>query len=208
MNELINNINDNSNVADNSTLGKPKVFIWGTFDCLHNGHKHFLMKASQFGILYVIVVPSFAKVINKEYCPKKTEVERKNDLIHFGKVENNIIENVFIDCFQYGLKSLMLIKPDVVVLGYDQNNIWDGLLLQLLNYYGFYPQIIRFKKNEIIINHNGMRNNFERDLEKYKHLLEHKRRFLCKCNSISNDLIYNTINEIPLNNPTFLSKVF
>lgn len=122
-----------------------RVLVWGTFDALHNGHKEFLKKARNYGRLYVIIVPSFMKQINKGYLPKKDEYQRRKELLYFGKVENdNLIENVYIDCFTYGMKSIFLIQPDIVIFGYDQKSIYDKLLLSLLKYYEINVSTINF----------------------------------------------------------------
>lgn len=111
----------------------PKVFTWGTFDGLHEGHKEFLKRVAQFGKLHVIVIPSAKKFENSGYYPVKTEDERRSDLLHFGKVENdNLIEDVFIDCFDYGLKSLITIQPDIFCFGYDQDADWDKGLIKFI----------------------------------------------------------------------------
>ena len=68
------------------------VATWGAFDCLHDGHKKFLLKASEFGKLNVIIIPSQIKFINKGYYPIKNEFDRKNDLLYFGKIlHKNVI---------------------------------------------------------------------------------------------------------------------
>lgn len=125
-----------------------KVFVWGTFDCLHQGHKEFLLRAKQLGELYVIIIPSHIKYINSGYFPLKSEFKRKNELIQFGKVKiKNLIENVFIDCFTYGLKTLLTIQPDIFCFGYDQTKIWDKLLIQYLNYFSINPTIVTLPTN-------------------------------------------------------------
>lgn len=127
------------------------------------------------GKLFVIVVPSFAKVFNKEYRPKKSAIERRSDLIHFGK-NHNIIENVLIDCYQFGLRSLILLKPDIFVFGYDQDTVWDRLLPQFLTYFGIRPKFVKFPKTDILM-HNGQNGKFSLELENYQSLLERKRAF-------------------------------
>lgn len=184
MNELVYNIFEKNKLPDNlklvySKLGQPKVATWGTFDCLHDGHKEFLIKASRLGKLFVIVVPSFAKVFNKEYKPNKTALERRADLIQFGKVHNNIFQDVLIDCYQFGLRSLILLKPDVFVFGYDQNTIWDRLLPQFLSCFGLKPEFVKFPKTDVLM-HNGENGNFSLDLEPYQELLIKKRTFFSK----------------------------
>lgn len=186
MNELAYNIFEKNKFPDNlklvdSKLDQPKVVAtWGTYDCLHDGHKEFLLKASRLGKLFVIVVPSFAKVFNKEYKPHKTALERRADLIEFGKVHNNIFQDVLIDCYQFGLKSLILLKPDVFVFGYDQDTIWDRLLPQFLSCFGLKPEFVKFPKTDVLM-HNGENGNFIRlESKTYQELLIRKRAFFSK----------------------------
>lgn len=109
------------------------VFTWGTFDCLHDGHKEFLKKIGQLGRLYIIVIPSQKKFENSGYVPVKDEFQRRADLLHFGKVETiDLIEEVFIDCFEYGLKSILEVRPEIFCLGYDQDAIWDKNLIRFI----------------------------------------------------------------------------
>lgn len=186
MNELAYNIFEKHKLPDysnlvNPKLAQPKVATWGTFDCLHDGHKEFLLKASQLGKLFVIVVPSFAKIFNKEYKPKKSAIERRADLIQFGK-DHGIIENVLIDCYQFGLKSLILLKPDIFVFGYDQNAVWDRLLPQFLSCFNVKPEFIKFPKTDVLM-HNGQNGNFSLKLDEYQSLLESKRKLYVKSNA-------------------------
>ncbi len=185
MNELTYNIFGKRNLPNNLTLvnpklAQPKVATWGTFDGLHAGHKEFLLKASQLGKLFVIVVPTFAKIFNKNYKPIKSAIERRADLIQFGK-DHGIIENVLIDCYQFGLKSLILLKPDIFVFGYDQNAVWDRLLPQFLSCFGLKPEFVKFPKTDVLM-HNGQNGNFSLELDKYKSLLESKRKLYIKSN--------------------------
>lgn len=183
MNGLADDISRKRKLIDNSKLYLPKVATWGTFDCLHEGHKEFLLKASQLGKLFVIVVPSFAKVFNKEYKPIKSVIERRADLIQFGKF-HNIIENVLIDCYQFGLKSLILLKPDIFVFGYDQNTVWDRLLPQFLRCFDLRPEFKRLPQTEKLL-HNGQNGNYSRDLENYQNFLEIKRTYYMKSNQFN-----------------------
>lgn len=197
MNELTYNIFEKNKLSDNSKLDRPKVATWGTFDCLHDGHQEFLIKASQLGRLFVIIVPSFAKIFNKEYKPKKSVIERRDELIQFGKTHNNIIQNVLIDCYQFGLRSLILLKPDIFIFGYDQNTVWDRLLPQFLSCFGLKPEFVKFPKTDVLM-HNGQNGNFSLDLDKYQSLLESKRTFCTKLNPFE----YETPHLVRLVNST------
>jgi cytidyltransferase-like protein len=109
---------------------RPKVFTWGTFDNLHDGHKEFLRRLSLLGRLYVIVIPSENKYENNGYYPEKDAPARKQELLFFGKIENNnLIEDVFIDSYSKGLRVLLEHNPDIFCFGYDQSAMWNQKLM-------------------------------------------------------------------------------
>ena len=100
-----------------------RVAVWGTFDLLHAGHIEFLERASQFGDLYVIVIPDEQALRNKGYLPDNDTETRKNNLERLP-----FVKQVFIDCIEMGLDCLSEIHPDFFVLGYDQDNFWENIL--------------------------------------------------------------------------------
>ena len=107
-----------------------RVCTWGTFDGLHKGHTEFLTHASEFGKLLVIVVPSEVKLQNNGYLPLRNEYQRKQDLLLLGK--GRIIDDVVIDCYEWGLKSVLKFRPDIFVFGYDQSRYWKNKVLSFL----------------------------------------------------------------------------
>lgn len=130
-----------------------KICTWGTFDCLHDGHKEFLRKLSFVGELYVIVVPSKIKLENSGYLPRRNEFERKNDLVRFGQIENpGLIAGVFIDYFTNGLDSLCQINPHIFCLGYDQESQFDEKIIAFAHSHNLQAMFIRM----ITANGNGI----------------------------------------------------
>ncbi len=69
-----------------------KIIASGTFDRLHDGHKHFLMRAFSKG--YVLIgLTSENMVKNKPYAEKIQNYEtRKNNLIKFLEEKEKIID--------------------------------------------------------------------------------------------------------------------
>ncbi|MCL4708556.1 adenylyltransferase/cytidyltransferase family protein [bacterium] len=126
------------------------VFTWGTFDCLHDGHKEFLKRLRQLGKLNVIVIPSEKKIENNGYRPLKDEFQRRDDLLNFGKIENqDLIEQVYIDCFDYGLASILAKRPNIFCLGFDQSEIWEKKIIEFMQEHKINATFIR------ILNENG-----------------------------------------------------
>ena len=106
-----------------------KVLAFGTFDILHKGHIYFLNEAKKFGkeLIVVIARDKTVKEIkgknskNNEEC-RVRELEKEgiaNKIILGNKSENkyDIIEEI---------------KPDIIVLGYDQNHFTKNLGEELL----------------------------------------------------------------------------
>ena len=70
-----------------------KVIASGTFDRLHEGHKHFLMSAFKVGYVY-IGLTSDTMIKNKEYSDSIQNYEtRKDKLIQYLSDENKNIGN-------------------------------------------------------------------------------------------------------------------
>ncbi len=95
-----------------------KILAFGTFDILHIGHLNYLKQAKELhkaAKLHVII----SRDINAEKIKGKK-------LIHNEDERLEIIKNIkFVDYATLGekediFKSVKKIKPDIVVLGYDQ----------------------------------------------------------------------------------------
>jgi len=119
-----------------------KIFVWGTFDLLHVGHRRFLQAARGFGDqLYVVVVPDKAVVENKGRKPihdERTRCQRVQSL--------DYVTTAFIDSFEQGLRSVEKIRPSMVCLGYDQSEVWSKRLVKLLASKGLHPEFRRLEK--------------------------------------------------------------
>ncbi|PIO06491.1 hypothetical protein COT29_00860 [Candidatus Micrarchaeota archaeon CG08_land_8_20_14_0_20_59_11] len=92
-----------------------KVVVCGAFDPLHLGHVRLLKKAKERGRLYVVVARDGNIRRIKKREPFYTEKER----MEFLK-EMRCIDEVVLGEKSDLLSVLRRIKPDVVVLGYDQ----------------------------------------------------------------------------------------
>ncbi|KKU90842.1 MAG: FAD synthase [Candidatus Jorgensenbacteria bacterium GW2011_GWA1_48_11] len=103
------------------------VFVWGTFDIIHDGHLSFFKAAKALGDrLYVIVLPDKYLADHKRGIAKKENIRRENLL------NNPIIDGVFIDSLHDGFSCFEKVKLDIFCFGYDQNNEWQNKLREYL----------------------------------------------------------------------------
>ncbi len=114
------------------------IFVWGTFDILHDGHIALLKEASSLGDLYVIVIPDVRmNGVKPLYFTQDKRVENLKKL--------DYIKEVIVDSFP-DIKCFLKIRPDIFMLGYDQESEWEEILREFLE--ENYPrcEIVRSKK--------------------------------------------------------------
>lgn len=115
-----------------------KVLVFGTFDEIHKGHTFFLKEASKLGDLYISIATDIVTKILKGHLPVHDEKKRQ---IEVEKLE--IAKEVLIGETEiHSWKTIKMIKPDIVALGYDQKKIKDSLPL-LAKELGFKIKIIK-----------------------------------------------------------------
>jgi FAD synthetase len=93
-----------------------KVLVFGTFDHLHPGHRYVLNQAAERGELNVVVARDATVQRIKNLTPQHDEVERKK-MIETAYPGANVILG---DTKDY-LVPVKAIKPDLILLGYDQH---------------------------------------------------------------------------------------
>ncbi len=117
-----------------------KVMAFGSFDILHEGHKHYLREAKSYGDYLLVVVARDENILkfkgrkprnNENY---RLEQVRKPELADEAVLGNK--EDVF--------KVLEEFKPDVICLGYDQK-VGLGKLQEELKKRKLKAEIIRAK---------------------------------------------------------------
>jgi len=95
-----------------------KGIVFGVFDGLHAGHKHFLSKAkAKCDELVVVVAPDEAARVLKGRAPRRALSDRMKNVIAFDS-ELRVVPG---DETQGSWRVLVSEKPDVVLLGYDQD---------------------------------------------------------------------------------------
>ena len=104
---------------------KKKIMVFGVLDGLHKGHQFFLREARKHGdILTVSLACETAVRLLKNRVPKFSFEERKKALLISGLVDNVIMSDEEAESW-VGLSRL---KPDVIVLGHDQEVLYEALM--------------------------------------------------------------------------------
>ncbi len=114
--------------------------IFGTFDVVHQGHLHFFQQAKKYGNFLITVV---SRDVRAEEIKKKkllhTETERKKFLDAIKYIDRTMLGDKY-DVY----KNIKKIKPDVIVLGYDQVKFTQDLKKKLQEF-GLSTKIVRAK---------------------------------------------------------------
>lgn len=109
-----------------------RVLVTGTFDKLHEGHRDFLRDASRYGNeLYILLVSDEIVLKNKGRLPEQNEQERLSILKGL-----EFVTDVTIDYQHESIDTAVSLKPDVVVLGFDQTTKHSKNLIEYCKQYG------------------------------------------------------------------------
>lgn len=101
-----------------------KALVFGVFDGLHEGHRHFLSQALTLcDELIVVVAQSETVQTLKGHAPKYSYKERRSAITAF-KDTLTIVPGDFV---LGSWSAIHTHKPDVVFLGYDQYSIAEEL---------------------------------------------------------------------------------
>ena len=86
--------------------------VGGCFNSIHSGHIFFLKEAKKLGDTLIVVL-THDKNNNKPYAISATERKKALESL-------NIADKIVIGDFNNKIKIVRELKPDVIVLGYDQ----------------------------------------------------------------------------------------
>jgi len=92
-----------------------KVLVFGTFDHLHPGHLFFLQEAEKEGELHIALARDVTVEKLKGFPPRQGEVERMRAI-----EEAFTNAHVFLGDTKDYLVPVRKVKPDLILLGYDQ----------------------------------------------------------------------------------------
>lgn len=113
---------------------------FGTFDVLHEGHRHFLERASEHGDLRVIVALDATVSEVKGRLPLRSQSERLEELRAEGY--DAVLGN---DGDKYA--AIEAYRPHIICLGYDQEAFTDSLSSELKKR-GIITQILRVEAHK------------------------------------------------------------
>lgn len=109
---------------------KKKVMCWGVFDILHQGHLEFLADAKSKGDrLYVMIISDEMTRKLKGRLPKHNQKQRIKAIKKTGLVDYAIPG---LESLEENFQLVFLVKPDVLVCGYDQNRAKEDKLKKYL----------------------------------------------------------------------------
>lgn len=121
-----------------------KIATFGVFDLIHTGHVKFLEKCKDLAKnskLTVVIARDSTVIKERGRKPVMSESQRKYIVQSLKSVDRAILGNEGSD----KLKIVEKIKPDIIVLGYDQP--WDEENLKKdLEKKGLKIQVLRLKK--------------------------------------------------------------
>ena len=101
-----------------------KVMVFGVFDGVHEGHRHFFREAKSLGD-YLIAVLAQDHIVEhlKGHLPQSDMAERFDHL----RQEDGVNEVVIGDAELSTWEVVKQHKPDVIALGYDQQALKEDL---------------------------------------------------------------------------------
>lgn len=101
-----------------------KIAVFGIFDGIHNGHRSLFAQAKEYGDYLIAIVGRDKSCLElKQKKPQNSE-EKRRKLV---EKEDDVDEAVLGDKELSTYKVLQEINPDVVCLGYDQEELFQDL---------------------------------------------------------------------------------
>lgn len=121
-------------------MNKVKVMATGVFDILHLGHLYFLNEAKKLGDELIVVVARDSTARKLKHNPITPENMRL-EMIKALKIIDNAVLGYEDDIYRI----VEEIKPNIIVLGYDQT-LDEGKIKEELQKRGLNIKVVRLQK--------------------------------------------------------------
>ncbi|MFA5777540.1 MAG: adenylyltransferase/cytidyltransferase family protein [Parcubacteria group bacterium] len=118
-----------------------KTMVFGTFDIFHKGHENFLKQARKYGDYLIAVVARDKTVLSV----KKKETRNKEQKRLKVLVNNKLVDEAVLGSLKDKYAVIKKYQPDVICLGYDQNNFVEGLARKIKDFGLNKTKIVRLK---------------------------------------------------------------
>ncbi len=102
--------------------------VFGTFDGVHGGHQSFLRQAREQGDYLIAVVAPDRIVEHLKHRPPQYSAEERSDHL---RNEDHVDEVIIGDEELGSWEVIQRYRPDVVAVGYDQDELRDNLTSSL-----------------------------------------------------------------------------
>jgi len=106
------------------------VLIFGTFDGIHEGHREFIREAKKQGDRLVAIIAR-DKVVHelKGITPLRDEIERLSTVLNIEDIDSS-----FLGDLEHGVYNVLKeINPDIIFLGYDQQDLHNDIFEKIKN---------------------------------------------------------------------------
>lgn len=121
---------------------RKRILVFGVFDRLHKGHIYFLKEAKKYGDLTVALARDEVVKKLKNKNPKEKAATRKRKLLKLGLAGKVYLGDKTLGTY----KILKKIKPNLIILGYDQDELYKDLK-QKLKQKGQKPKLLMIRKS-------------------------------------------------------------
>jgi cytidyltransferase-like protein len=101
-----------------------KVLVFGTFDGIHDGHRAMLREAKTHGTFLVVAVAPDEVATELKFAKPKNSSAKRISLIKAERIADDVLIG---DEQINSWKILKRCKPDVIALGYDQDELRHSL---------------------------------------------------------------------------------
>lgn len=148
-----------------------KVMVFGTYDLLHKGHEFFLKEAKKRGDELIVVIGRDSNVMKiKKRLPVDSEINRLKKIKKLDYVDKAVLGNLKD---KYAV--IKKIRPDIIVIGYDQDSFTDGLKDKLEGF-GLKTDVLKLAKAYFPKKYKSsiIRGNLNLKIKRYKNRKDNK----------------------------------